>query len=933
MSYFDRKPNLFRVILGILAAYLLIITGVTFYRFASSPTDENLFTNPSSNLYFTKGIPAEQPATAGEQDRSDDSILVGDLLVKVNGEKTYNVSEMDELLQGLADNSKVLVEIHRLREDRAYKYRTARINLTAETVRELQPTAYVIFVAEGGASDRAGMQVGDLIYRINGQTFSNVFEADSILRSGQIGKALAYDVIRDNHSLTLHVTLASFGFPFALLVLVFSGLVFMGAGGFIGLRRPRINAARLLGLFLLTSGFFLTVLFIRRGFSLQGFWLIVNTTLLFSIFLSFPLWLHSYLFFPKDSPELIKRRWILRVGYGLAILSIVAVMILPPPDNLPFSVAAAVSILYLVGICVAFRKHRTTEQKAMMRPVRWAWLIGGVLAILTILYMVFVDLAAGYRILGFTGIPLLLIPLAYMYVIGQHHLLHLDLRVRRSIQYNVAASLWRIGAFALFIWLLLLLSEWKPELPNIRSTATQVEVMDAPMSAERQEVFQKVLVMVAAIGLTFVFWKVGRGGLGLIARKFHRAKYDYRRAANELTEVIATRLTMNSLARGIVEKLAELMQLKRVGVLFFRNEGACCAQEAHGFDGTSWKEFCVTRDLNIAEALMQFRGEIRVDYLPPEIKEEFRKHEFQYLVPIRSKEKLVGTLLVGEKLSESTFQQEDLEFLSGAAKQASVAIENAFLYEELAEQERLKLELEIARRIQMESLPQDTPTVEGLDIAGVSIPAMEVGGDYFDYLNGSVNELTVVVGDVSGKGTSAALYMSKIQGILRSLYGFGLSPRELFVRANQLLWNDLEKKSFVTAIGGSFNVKSRELTLARAGHLPLFYYHSSERRVEKIIPKGMGMGLSEHCVFDPEIEEKTFQFEAGDIFLFVTDGVTEGKRNDGDEFGEDRLAALLQSAVLSTAEQIRDQVTEAVKIFAANEHQHDDQTVVVVKAL
>ncbi len=175
--------------------------------------------------------------------------------------------------------------------------------------------------------------------------------------------------------------------------------------------------------------------------------------------------------------------------------------------------------------------------------------------------------------------------------------------------------------------------------------------------------------------------------------------------------------------------------------------------------------------------------------------------------------------------------------------------------------------------------------------------------------------------------------MSKIQGILRSLYGFGLSPRELFVRANQLLWNDLEKKSFVTAIGGSFNVKSRELTLARAGHLPLFYYHSSERRVEKIIPKGMGLGLSEHCVFDSEIEEKTFQFEAGDIFLFVTDGITEGKRNDGDEFGEERLSALLQSAALSTAEQIRDQVTEAVKSFAANEHQHDDQTVVVVRVV
>jgi serine phosphatase RsbU (regulator of sigma subunit) len=102
-----------------------------------------------------------------------------------------------------------------------------------------------------------------------------------------------------------------------------------------------------------------------------------------------------------------------------------------------------------------------------------------------------------------------------------------------------------------------------------------------------------------------------------------------------------------------------------------------------------------------------------------------------------------------------------------------MAMENAFLYEELAEKERMKHELAIARRIQLASLPQKTPVVKGLEIAGSSLPALEVGGDFFDYLNGSTDHLTVVVGDVSGKGTSAALYMSKVQGILRSLH-----PRE-----------------------------------------------------------------------------------------------------------------------------------------------------------
>jgi sigma-B regulation protein RsbU (phosphoserine phosphatase) len=255
------------------------------------------------------------------------------------------------------------------------------------------------------------------------------------------------------------------------------------------------------------------------------------------------------------------------------------------------------------------------------------------------------------------------------------------------------------------------------------------------------------------------------------------------------------------------------------------------------------------------------------------------------------------------------------------------------LHEELSEQERLKHELAIARRIQLASLPQTTPSVNGLDIAGVSIPALEVGGDYFDYLNGVPNEITVIVGDVSGKGTSAALYMSKVQGILRSLHGFGLSPKELFVRANKLLCQDLERKSFVTSLGADFDAATRRLIFARAGHLPLFYYQAQTQRVEKITPKGLGLGLDNHGMFATELEERTIQYEAGDVFLFVTDGVTEAQSDGRGEFGEENVAKILETNFLRNAAQIRDSVINAVKQFAGDNVQHDDLTVVVVKAV
>lgn len=298
---------------------------------------------------------------------------------------------------------------------------------------------------------------------------------------------------------------------------------------------------------------------------------------------------------------------------------------------------------------------------------------------------------------------------------------------------------------------------------------------------------------------------------------------------------------------------------------------------------------------------------------------------------IRSKEKLVGVLLIGEKRSESPFHQDDLEFLTSIAKQSSVAIENAFLYEELAEQERLKHELQIARQIQLASLPQSTPIMDGLEIDGISVPALEVGGDYFDYLNGQPNEITVIVGDVSGKGTSAALYMSKVQGILRSLHGFNLSPRDLFIHANNLLCKDLEKKSFVTAIGGFFNSKSHSMSLARAGHLPLYYYDARSDKVKMVTPKGLGLGLKNSKVFSSQIEELKIEFRSGDVFLFITDGITEAQNETGEEFGEERVTLILKNNHLLRSDEIRNVYFDALKRFTSDSYQHDDQTLVVVK--
>jgi serine phosphatase RsbU (regulator of sigma subunit) len=570
-----------------------------------------------------------------------------------------------------------------------------------------------------------------------------------------------------------------------------------------------------------------------------------------------------------------------------------------------------------------------------MRPIKVATSVavtGTVVAALAATSLAVLTNSQSQTWIGFAGIPTLLIPVSYLYVIGRHRLFSLDLRIRRNLQYLFAATSWRLGTIALFGVVLIALSRWEPDVPNIQLTGSSLEVRATPATGEEKRSLQNFLIVGAALLLTGVLWKTGALGLAFLERRYHRTGYDYRRAANELASVMAKTQSMTELAKGVVERLAVLMRVKRAGVLFFRDEIACCGHEAFGFEGDQWKEFCIRSDRAIAGGLKRFRGPVAVTALPPEVAEGLGRNEFAVVVPVFSKNRLIGALLVGEKQSETAFHEEDFAFLTATANQAAVAIENSFLYEELAEQERMKHELSIARKIQIESLPQSTPRIEGLDIAGASLPAMEVGGDYYDYLDGNAGTLTVIVGDVSGKGTSAALYMSKVQGIMRSLHAFGLGPRELLLRANALLHGDIEKRSFVTALGARFDAAGRNVRIARAGHLPVYHYRADSGAVARILPRGLGLGLSANRLFDEELEEVSIPFATGDVFVFVTDGVTEAERKGLEQLGEEKVMAVLQESAAEGAAAVRDAILGAVEEFTAGEKQNDDRTVVVVRA-
>ena len=250
----------------------------------------------------------------------------------------------------------------------------------------------------------------------------------------------------------------------------------------------------------------------------------------------------------------------------------------------------------------------------------------------------------------------------------------------------------------------------------------------------------------------------------------------------------------------------------------------------------------------------------------------------------------------------------------------------------LQERARQHHELELARQAQLSILPRSVPVISGFDVATVCVPAMEVGGDYFDFFPLGDRRLGVVIGDVSGKGIRAALYMTLAKGILLPLASSGrLSPREVLLRLNELFFRQAERGVFLSVVYGEFDLDRRTLTVARAGHNPLIVLRAGSGSSIEIAPEGIAIGLDRGKLFDSTLEERTIALAAGDMFLFYTDGFTEAMNANREEFGEERMCNVLLQSASGDAATLVSQINVALQEFVAGTPQHDDMTMVLVR--
>jgi serine phosphatase RsbU (regulator of sigma subunit) len=248
------------------------------------------------------------------------------------------------------------------------------------------------------------------------------------------------------------------------------------------------------------------------------------------------------------------------------------------------------------------------------------------------------------------------------------------------------------------------------------------------------------------------------------------------------------------------------------------------------------------------------------------------------------------------------------------------------------EKQRLDDELRIAREIQKSLLPISPPSVPGMTIADLCEPAREVGGDYYDFFQLGPRRLGVMVADVSGKGTSAALYMAELKGLMLALTRAEESPKRLLIEANRLLAEHLDNRSFITMTYAIIDLDAGSLICARAGHTPLIVVSGGDSQI--ITPSGMVLGLRLPGAaerFAQVLDEHTHPIRPGDLIVLYTDGITEAMNEAGDLFSDETLARVVADQHALDAAGIRERVVREVRSFVGSAEPHDDMTMIVLK--
>ncbi|HEX9613930.1 MAG TPA: SpoIIE family protein phosphatase [Bacteroidota bacterium] len=780
------------------------------------------------------------------------------------------------------------------------------------------PGALITDVVPGGVTDRAGIRNGDILLKINGQEFRTPQQAMGIINPLPPGEYATYFVDRGGVTFETKVeVLKTINITYLAYCLIGFGFVIVGY--VVVMTRPQGKIQRLFGWYsvfaMLVFGF--STMNINPGVDPQ--WKVTSYVSAFFAgrLIAQPLFVQFFMSFPVR--RRLADRWWFRIVLILLSAATVAPIFLNELGNLPILLAqtiiSAPFVFFFSGLVIfvaTYFKLLEPSRRKQFRPILVA-IVSGIVIFFYVITMQAVNpfIVFTQPFLLMPGLLLAGVPAAFGYSIFRYRLMDIDFIVKRSLLYGAVtatiAAIYIGMVFGVGSLLGTLIGEQENEILNIT----------------------------AFLIIAFAFDPIKRRVQEGIDRIFYRERLNYQRALLEFSQELPSQMNLDQILHSMVNRISATMHVEKIAVVVCDEAEGC-----YSVGRNVPMNCCVfgNEEGGFLELLRRTRKPQYFGLLaeePDSIKmlagDKVKVIEGGVVlaVPMFLQDRLVGAIMVGPKMSDRAYAQEDIDLLATVGGQAAIAIENARLHKAEVERQRIREELSLARQIQQGLLPKGNPEIPGLDVSGIAIPAEIVGGDYFDFIEIAGNKLLVVVADVSGKGMSAALYMSKIQGMVQLAAHMYESPREMLTHVNRRIYDGIERKSFITMILALFDLNRNEVTICRAGHNKALI--GTNGALEYLDAEGIGLGLERGPLFENTLKEVRKPLMPGGMFFFYTDGLTEAMNEDQQQLGEDSVRSILESKRDLNAVEIQRSLTTAVEEFVGKAERHDDLTMVVVK--
>lgn len=783
-----------------------------------------------------------------------------------------------------------------------------------------------------GVTWQAGIRDGDQLIAIDGIKTHNTFIASRILDRIHKGDYATYTVLKNGNAVDVHVLVKKLinfsGLAFSLLSFLWLIVAFI-----VVMAKPEGKTQNIFFRIALFSILLSLTNLLYRGaavenpiFENKGLLFLVDSFMTFGgFFFPFAL-IHFFCIFPKEY-SFANQKWFKPVLYGIPYMLFILSMIIKIKyvyierfDKVYSMVIGVMNIDILVGfigglvlLFINYLKLKSKRERNSIFVILIAYLVG----VLALIYTSF--LAAQIAGIIFNNpayfMPIILIallPIAFGYSIFRYSLMDVSVVIKNTIVYG-AATITLAGIYFLMMY-----------------------VIGQSISSAIGTEYQGIIAGAVFVAFAIVFQSTKNKFQDLLTEKFYPEQFSFQKRLLTFSSEIASVVGFENIINETMRLFIQSLRIDRFGLMMKNNkDNFYRIVSQQGFFNPAIK---IYDDFNEIEKY--FSSQIELGKKPVIERQDFKTaaegkfsvlidEEIFTVIPMVIKSKVIGLLLFGLKHSGSQFSGKDIDLLLAAAGQTAISIENSRLYESEAEKQKLERDLENARLIQESLLPKIFPEIKKLSIYGAMIPAMQVGGDYYDLIKISDTKIFVVIGDVSGKGLSASFYMSKLQTMVRLYCVDNKSPKEILTEINKRVFNEIEKNWFITVTLALIDTEKGEVKLCRAGHTPFLKFNKNT--FESFQPAGVGVGLNRGDVFELSLEEMSIQIDDGDLLFFFSDGVTELMNAQDELYEIENLKKSIKNNFNENVKQIGNNLISDLNSFRGSTPQYDDITFVIIR--